>query len=175
MRISNTASDNEIEEYYQLYLNVKNNSLALNTFTLPEKLFHAICKSATWEIIRIEENSLVAAENNNCIGVVLAKKVSDNYAGVIVGLDYTVNTELNVYRRAVYETIKRGKALGCEKINLGFSAGIEKKKFGAKSEETCAYLQVKDNFVMSALNTNTVMKSSKIVPNAINEGRILSV
>ncbi len=42
----------EVPMYYQLYKNVKNNNLNLNTFDLPIKLFYQMCDSEHWEVLK---------------------------------------------------------------------------------------------------------------------------
>lgn len=151
-----TAS--EIQDCYSLYKNVKANSLALNTFTMPESLFKHLGAGKNWEVIQLFVREDSGAEVY--AGMVLAYHQQSSYSGVIVGLDYQVNATTPVYRRALYEVMMRAKALGCEEVNFGFSAGIEKRKFGAVAIESCAYMQVKDNFNMAALYNNSVKSLS---------------
>jgi hypothetical protein len=47
--------------------------------------------------------------------------------------------------------VKRGKELGCFRINLGFSASVEKKKVGASVTTVHAYMQAKDNYNFQVL------------------------
>ena len=155
--VEKESSNEAIAEYYRLYLNVKNQSLELNTFTLPYRLFENLCRSEHWEVIRVSFKDKQQAPG--CVAFVLCSKHTSVYAGVVVGLDYTLNAEHNVYRRAVYEVIRRSKQLQCDKASLGLSADMEKKKFGAVATRSCAYLQVKDLYKMAVLQTNTVGKT----------------
>ncbi|MBI3133447.1 MAG: aminotransferase class I/II-fold pyridoxal phosphate-dependent enzyme [Bacteroidetes bacterium] len=153
-RITDQADEETLQQCYNLYMNVKNNSLALNTFRLPFSLFRKISSGCKWDIIRLFLKG--EEESGKCAGMVLAYKHGDTYSGVIVGLDYQVNNETPVYRRALYEVMLRAKELGCRFIQFGFSAGTEKRKFGAIATSSCAYMQVKDNFNMAALYSNSV-------------------
>src|SRR5690606_34304390 len=49
--IKDDLSDSEIETAYKLYLNVKQKSLEINTFTLPIDLFKNMAKNEKWEIL----------------------------------------------------------------------------------------------------------------------------
>ena len=50
----------------------------------------------------------------------------------------------------------RAKALGTDRVFFGFSAGIEKKKLGAKAKPAYAFMQSKDTF-----NTEVLMSVTK--------------
>jgi 7-keto-8-aminopelargonate synthetase-like enzyme len=151
------SSDQSIREYYELYRSVKERSLALNTFALPYRFFENFGRNKNWEILRVSLAEGYGADEK-AAAFVLAKKQEDQYHGLLVGLDYSLNAEHNVYRRAIYEVLRRASELGCQSAHLGFSADVEKKKFGATGTATCAYVQVKDNFAMAAIHTNSVRK-----------------
>lgn len=76
----------------------------------------------------------------------------------MVGIDYEHNRAYGIYRQLIYRFIERGRELNYTKMDFGFCAGIEKKKFGASEHRSCAYMQVKDNFVFEALSTDTRKK-----------------
>lgn len=171
--VSTQVSEPELRECYALYTRVKNNSLALNTFSLPYALFQKMNESGDWEIIRMYVDGETGP--GKCAGMVMAYRHGNSYSGVIVGLNYDVNSETPVYRRALYEVILRTKALGCQFANFGFSAGVEKKKFGAVAVESCAYMQVKDNFNMAALYSNSVKPLSNQYELSAVERRVQSV
>ena len=133
-------------------------SLEINTFKLPYKFLEISSKNKDWEILTLE------LKNNpgKPVGGILLHKGHDAISGVLVGLNYEYNYEYNIYRQSIYQLIKRSKTLGYNKINFGFSAGIEKKKFGAIGTESCAYMQVKDNFKFESLMTGTFGKEVKL-------------
>jgi 7-keto-8-aminopelargonate synthetase-like enzyme len=147
---SPTAAD--IDYWYGLYLNVKNNNLALNTFTLPKKVFEQMCRSENWEVLlmtikkEFDYNTIEKPVN-----VVFSYKTGNAYMPMVMGMDYTYNKDFKIYRQALYQLVKRAKRLDKEKVCLGFSAGIEKKKVGAEAVETYAYMQAKDNFNFQVL------------------------
>jgi 7-keto-8-aminopelargonate synthetase-like enzyme len=157
MTAETVSDDQAIRSYYELYCGVKARSLALNTFALPYRFFENFGRNKNWEILRISLKEACGTHQQPA-AFVLAKKQDEQYHGLLVGLDYSLNAEHNIYRRAIYEVLKRSSELGCQSAHLGFSADVEKKKFGATETAVCAYVQVKDNFAMAAINTNSVRK-----------------
>lgn len=155
--IPHTDSEPEIDYWYQLYLNVKNKSLELNTFALPRKLFSLINENGNWEVIKL---TLKANEDKTPCCVIFCCKTSDAYIPLIIGIDYTFNREFGIYRQALYQLVLRASQLERKKIFLGFSATIEKKKVGAKPIKTFAYMHTIDSYNMEALSTISVLEKS---------------
>jgi hypothetical protein len=56
-----------------------------------------------------------------------------------VGLDYNYVRTQGSYKQILYQTVKRAKYLGCEKIDLAYTAGMEKKKVGAKPKNNFGF------------------------------------
>jgi hypothetical protein len=159
--IEQNPSEANIDHWYSLYENVKNNSLDLNTFSLPKKLFAAIAHDPSWEILSLQ---LCAGGNRGMkktVGVVFCHAAGDHYIPMIIGLDYTYNKEYKVYRQALYQLVMRGKMLGKKTIKLGFSAAIEKKKVGAIDLPTYAFMQIKDSYNAQALATVSLVAQAK--------------
>ena len=159
--------EEKIDHWYSLYENVKNNSLELNTFTLPKKLFSNIANDPSWETLSLKltscNNSL--SEKNpvekKTVCVVFSYIAGDNYIPMIIGLDYSYNKEYKVYRQALYQLVMRAKMLGKKKIHLGFSATVEKKKLGAVTFPTYAFMQIRDSYNAEALATMSLMGKAK--------------
>ncbi|MEO6733996.1 MAG: aminotransferase class I/II-fold pyridoxal phosphate-dependent enzyme [Ferruginibacter sp.] len=142
----------EIENWFQLYLNVKNNSLELNTFALPGKLFTQLALNENWEMLQLTlKNPGDALDAVPCC-VVFSYKTKEAYIPMIIGLDYTNNQKYGIYRQALYQITLQAKKLGKNKILLGFSATIEKQKLGAKPIPTFAYMHSKDSFNLEAMS-----------------------
>ena len=137
-----TAS--EIDHWYTLYQNVKNHSLALNTFPLPKKLFTSIACHTDWEVITLKLEPFEGI--NSTVAVVFCHHAGENYNPMIIGLDYTHNADFKIYRQALYQVVLRAKILGKKRVNLGFSADIEKKKLGALSSPIYAFMQIRDSY-----------------------------
>jgi len=138
-----TCKEEDIPIYYQLYKNVKSKKLSINTFDLPEKFFKSLCKADNWEVIKIS-----LAENNKVLCVVFCEKNKTNYCPMIIGLDYSVDKSYNIYKKSLYQMIRRGLELQSDKICLGLSASEAKHKLGADTIKQVAYIQMKDNFSM---------------------------
>jgi len=144
----------DLEKWYNLYLNVKEKSLALNTFRLPIKVFKNIADHKNWEILTLTlkpEHDI--RKSRNPVSVVFCYKTKDNYNPMIIGLDYSFQKEFMCYRQALYQLVLRTKSLNLKKVRLGFSASIEKRKFGAKVFSPVAYVQAKDNYNMEVLGS----------------------
>lgn len=141
---------------YELYLNVKNNSLSLNTFTLPYKVFHQMMLSNRWEaiILKIKDGvgaGKIIASTFNYIG-------NEDYNFMVVGIDYEYQDSHKPYKQALYQTIKRAKALDLKNVRMGFTTSVEKKKLGANSYSPAAYVQAKENFNMEVLGNMNVLE-----------------
>ena len=131
----------DIQGYYDLYKNVKSKKLSINTFDLPVKLFEKMCESENWEVAK-----LVSAEDGRVACVVFCEKNKNNYCPTIIGIDYTIDKDHNVYKKMVYRLINRGFELNADKIYLGLSASEAKHKLGADTIKQVAYIQMKDNY-----------------------------
>ena len=141
--LSGTAGPARVEQWYQLYLQVKNKSFELNTFPLPRKFFTAIANSSHWEMMELW---LKEVSTSGPVAVVCCHKSSDAYIPMVIGIDYTWNKTYNVYRQALYQVSLRAMQLGKTRLLLGFSADIEKQKMGAVAAKTWAYLHTSDSF-----------------------------
>jgi 7-keto-8-aminopelargonate synthetase-like enzyme len=147
VNIETDYSEEKINYWYNLYLNVKNNSLDLNTFALPIKAFKQMLLSKNWEVLSLTvKNEFDFKGIQKPVAVVFCYKTAVTYLPTIMGLDYSYSNQYKTYKQALYQMVLRGKEIGCSKINLGFSASIEKKKVGARAVATCAYMQAKDSY-----------------------------
>ncbi len=160
VKVETDYSDENINYWYNLYENVKNNSLDLNTFTLPKKAFEQMLKSHKWEVLSLgvkKQFDFIGIEKP--IAVVFCHKAHDTYMPVIMGLDYRYQKEYKIYRQMLFQLVLRGKALGCKQVNLGFSASTEKKKVNALPIPTFGYMQAKDSYNFQVLANMEMNKS----------------
>jgi 7-keto-8-aminopelargonate synthetase-like enzyme len=160
IKIETDYSEKNIEYWYGLYENVKNNSLDLNTFTLPKKAFEQMLASNKWEVISLsvkKEFDFIGIEKP--IAVVFCHKTTDTYMPVIMGLDYRYQKEYKIYRQMLFQLVLRGKNLGCKQVNLGFSATTEKKKVSAFPIPTFGYMQAKDSYNFQVLANMEINKN----------------
>ena len=157
-KVINCSSIKDTDYWYQLYLNIKSNSLTLNTFTLPFKVFLNMVDDKNWDVITLTLKPDFDQRKERKPVAVMFSYINDNiYNPMVLGLDYSFNKEYKCYRQAVYRVVMRAKELGLSKVRLGYSASIEKKKFGAKIISSVAYMQTKDNYNMEVLATMSVM------------------
>ena len=141
----------EIDNWYDLYLNVKLKNLELNTFALPRKFFNLIAVNATWEILQLSILDVTNKEFRPCC-VVFSYETTDAYVPMIIGLDYTFNKEYGIYRQALYQLVLQAKKKEKKKVLLGFSATIEKQKFGICPSTAYAYMHSKDTYNLESLS-----------------------
>jgi 7-keto-8-aminopelargonate synthetase-like enzyme len=144
-------SEQDVEIWYELYKNVKNKSFDLNTFDLPKRIFENMALSVNCEIMQLKvktdgQNSKVVSVTFNIV------TASNNYCGIIIGLDYDYLKSHGVYKQTLYTSILRAGQLKTDKMFLGFTASEVKKKFGAKVHPQVAYLQMQDHYSLSVIN-----------------------
>ncbi|SFZ89521.1 7-keto-8-aminopelargonate synthetase [Flaviramulus basaltis] len=138
----------QLNRIQELYNQVHQNNLGLNTFSFPEKLFQSMSDSPYWEFIVV--NTLEVPEK--IIGVMLCYKNQNiSYVPSFVGLDYDYLATYHTYRQLLFQTIKRAINLKFMHIDLGMTASFEKRKLGAKVEEAFAYIQTSDNYTLELM------------------------
>lgn len=142
------CSLNQLNKVQELYNNVHQNNLGLNTFSFPEKLFSSMSNHKNWEFITI---SLIE-DPDQMVGVMMCYK-NDNkvYVPAFVGMDYEYLSEFYTYRQLLYQTIKRAIDLKYKQIDLGMTASFEKRKLGASIEQKYAYIQTSDNYTLELM------------------------
>ncbi|MGC4102351.1 aminotransferase class I/II-fold pyridoxal phosphate-dependent enzyme [Ferruginibacter sp.] len=141
----------EVEHWFSLYQNVKEKSLELNTFSLPLKLFKNLALDENWEVLQLTLHDDGLQNDSKPCCMVYSYKTGDSYIPLIIGMDYEENAEFNIYRQALYQIMLRAKKLGKSKVLLGFSAGLEKQKFGAHAQKVYAYMHSYDSYNMEQL------------------------
>jgi hypothetical protein len=99
--------------------------------------------------------------NGEPLAVCIIHKGLDKLTFMLIGMDYDSNKEHKTYRQAMYRFLLRARELGYTQVDLGYSSNFEKRKFGATQTQSCAYMQVKDNYNMESLNALSISKSNK--------------
>ena len=141
----------EIEKAYQLYNNVKDNNLAINTFRYTIEVFENMNDCPNWEFILLQ---LKSEESDSFIGVMFCYKNDKNsYVPELIGMDYEKAKEFQLYRQLLFQTIKRANVLQIPNVDFGVSATFEKRKLGASVLSKVAYIQTRDNYAMEVINT----------------------
>ncbi len=151
--ITEVPDKQTIDHWYQLYLNVKNKNLSLNTFELPKKLFKQAAKNLNlWDIIELKLKPEFEPRATQAVAVLFSYKSKQSYSPHIIGIDYEFNGEYQCYRQAHYQAIQRTVELGFQNIKLGYMASIEKQRLGAKIIPTVIFAENADNFGVEAIN-----------------------
>ncbi|MBA3680666.1 MAG: aminotransferase class I/II-fold pyridoxal phosphate-dependent enzyme [Bacteroidetes bacterium] len=162
VKIITDPSEKDLEMYYNMYLNVKNNSLTLNTFNLPFKAFKNMISLKQWDITTLSLKTEFDIKNlNKPLAVMFCYVACNNYVPMILGLDYSYHKEYRVYKQAMYSAIKRAKNLNCTKMYMGFAADSEKKMFGAKPRATYGYMQTKENYNLEVLGSYNAFQNKQ--------------
>ncbi|WP_114778998.1 bifunctional aminotransferase class I/II-fold pyridoxal phosphate-dependent enzyme/GNAT family N-acetyltransferase [Botryobacter ruber] len=158
VQIKEQLPEDELQHAMFLFENVRKNNMAINHFSLPEKLFHLMNESGNWEFVVLylkEEFS----DNRKPVSVGFCYKNADKvYSPMFVGMDYDYLKEYGVYRQSLYQVVKRANALNCKKMNLGVSASLEKRKLGATLYPKVGYYQAKDNFAMEMMRATIAIE-----------------
>jgi len=151
IEIKNSLDSDEMEKAYQLYLNVKNNNFAINTFEYDMSVFENMNECANWEFMLMY---LTTETAKPLVGVMFCyKNQNHTYVPELIGMDYKFAKEFNLYRQLLFQTIKRANELNFPQIDFGVSASFEKRKVGANVIPKVAYIQARDNFTMEVMNT----------------------
>ncbi len=148
IQILQNANIEQLEQIGELYSNVHQNNLGLNTFSFPYKLFGNMWVHPNWEFITIAPKD----EPKKMIGVMLCyRNIHNTYVPAFVGMNYDYLEEYHIYRQLLFQTIKRAIELKCSHIALGLTAGFEKRKLGATLYNTYAYIQTADNYTLELM------------------------
>ncbi len=148
VEILKTCNNDQLKQIHQLYRNVHQNNLGLNTFSFPEKLFENMSQHPNWEFITISP----LKKPQMMIGVMLCYNNQGlTYVPAFVGMDYEYLSEFYTYRQLLYQTIKQAIHLEFKTIDLGMTAAFEKRKLGATVEQKYAYIQTNDNYTLELM------------------------
>ena len=156
--VKTNLTNEEMKYCYQLYMNVKDRNVAVNTFTYPFGVFEKMINHPDWEFILLylkKETSLTQSDSPvSIVGVMFCyKNLGYTYTPCLIGMDYTIAKEFQLYRQLLFQTIKRANDLCFKRIDFGITASFEKRKLGATIIQKIGYIQTKDNFSMELMNT----------------------
>ncbi len=125
----------------KLYQEVYKRASTVSVFELPDKFFKSCFEDESYDFI-----SLYSPETEKPIAVMISQIIDNVYYALLVGLNYDFEKN-DPYKQILYQAVKRANALGCEHIDLAYTAEMTKKKVGAKAEGNYGYLM---SFDMSA-------------------------
>lgn len=162
LTVCKNPTPEEIRHWYQLYINVKNKSRELNTFTLPYKMFENIAQNPNWEVLSLTlKPEFDKREERKPVVIMFSFVTEKAYNYMMVGIDYAFQEEYKPYRQAMYKALFRAKELRKEIVYLGYSASFEKRKFGALAIESVGYMQAKDNYSMEVIESMSAIQEKK--------------
>lgn len=138
----------EAGRLHALYRNVKARSLTLNTFALPGALIERIAEAPGWELLVFRDRG---DEGGEPVGFVASRVGSRIYTPLFAGLDYDAVRERGLYRQVIRQAIGRARDLGCQSVELGFGASLEKRRFGARAVPVTMYVEADDHYAFDAL------------------------
>ncbi|HKZ36023.1 MAG TPA: bifunctional aminotransferase class I/II-fold pyridoxal phosphate-dependent enzyme/GNAT family N-acetyltransferase [Chryseolinea sp.] len=147
------VNEKEVNEFFELYENVRGKNFDLNTFSFPKKLFSCMAKHPNWEfIILYLKKEYDTREERIPVGVMYCyKNLGNTYVPSFIGMDYNYIQQYQIYRQLLYQTIKRARDLNFKRIDFGMTAAFEKRKVGATIIPKAAYIQAKDNFTLELI------------------------
>ncbi|WP_317903720.1 GNAT family N-acetyltransferase [Cerina litoralis] len=157
--VHQTLAHKKIDIFYQLYLNVNKNNIALNMFPFPKSLFQGMADHPKWEFLTLYLNQVVDSNDlPTPVGVMFCyKNLKETYTPAFIGIDYRYTEKYHIYRQLLYQTIKRANQLNFNRIDFGMTAAFEKRKVGATVIHKKAYIQARDNYSMELMG---VMESN---------------
>ncbi|MBL4624517.1 MAG: aminotransferase class I/II-fold pyridoxal phosphate-dependent enzyme [Flavobacteriales bacterium] len=149
-------SNKQLSHLYKLYLNVKSNNFAINTFDIPFSLFEEIKANPLWEIVTLElKPEYTESCKTEVVSFFFAYKGKTAYSPMIAGIDYRYQKEHQCYRQLLYQATLRAHNLGSTSLRFGYSASIEKQKLGASVISSVAYLQINDHYNLEVISSMT--------------------
>jgi len=129
-------TDEEKQRVFELYKTVHNRSTEISVFELPYALFEKMYNDSGYDFIQLR----LKDGPDYPVAVMLSQVIGKVYHAQLVGLDYEYVKENGTYKQILYQTVKRAKQLGCTKVDLAYTAEMEKKKVGAVPEETYGFV-----------------------------------
>jgi 7-keto-8-aminopelargonate synthetase-like enzyme len=137
----------ERDHLYGLYRNVRERGLDINTFELPRTFLSDALEHPCWELMLLSLRPEAGGEAGAPPVAFGAHFVGEHhYVPTVVGLDYDHVRSHGAYRQALRQSLLRARSLGATRMPLGMGAALEKRRFGARAEPRCAYVQATDHY-----------------------------
>jgi len=138
-------SPEEIVYAYELFMNISKKNYAINIFPYPIRSLEAMNEFDRWEFIELS----TPKESDKAVAYIMCYKGHKSYIPMFMGMDYHCSKQ--PYKQALYQIVLRAKSLGYDFIELGLSADMDKRKFGAEQQKICSYIQAQDNYNLELL------------------------
>jgi hypothetical protein len=147
----------EMSHFNDLYREVQERSLALNTFPLPEDFFERMLEYPGFELLTLKlrpEAGGAADALPEVFGACFSGRTQ--YVPLVAGLDYRVVSTHAGYRQLLKHALLRAHERGLERVFFGMGADLEKGRIGARPTQHRLYVQSHDHFqqdVMAMIST----------------------
>ena len=136
VRYDRPTSDELINRMIELYLEVHYRSTEISVFELPRTFFESMFADPSYDFIQL----YLAGGPEEPVAVMMSQIIDGVYHAQLVGLDYDYVREHGTYKQILYQTVKRAKELGCRKVDMAYTAEMEKKKVGAVPESNYGFV-----------------------------------
>lgn len=151
LEASPTSDPRTIRQAYDLYCAVHRRSYQMNVFRLPFALFESMFGHPDYDVLRLYLKGPGATRT--LAAVLVSHHAGGTYSALLVGLDDAALREHNSYKQILFRCVERARDLGAERLDLGFTAELEKKKLGARAFATRAYVQQDDDYAATVMET----------------------
>ena len=84
-------------------------------------------------------------------GVATAYLAGELYVPFVIGLDYRYVYDHGLYRAFMRVAHERARIHGAQRIQLGYGAGLEKQRFGARPLNRAIYIRTSDDYPLDVL------------------------
>ncbi|MGD1846467.1 MAG: aminotransferase class I/II-fold pyridoxal phosphate-dependent enzyme [Salibacteraceae bacterium] len=159
--IKNQITASEADYYYQLFLNVKRRNFGLNFYDYPVDILQKMSEFDNWEFLVINlKPEHDSREEALPLAALWCYRTENGYHPMIIGMDYDYLESHKLYKQALYRVMLRARELNVKSVQLGFSADVEKRKFGAEQNPRISFMQAKDNFNLEVIASMGVLEAS---------------
>lgn len=139
----------ERRKCFELYQNVQEKARDISVFQLPFEVFEHMHDNEHYDIIRM----YLKEDPGNLVAVMYSYLNHGEYNALVVGLDYDYVRELNSYKQILFQTVLRARELDCKRLDLAYTAEIEKKKVGARPREVYAFTMAMEHYSFALLES----------------------
>ena len=153
VKIKSQIELSELEQGYNLYLNVQKKSLTINSFPLPFSFFEAVNNNNNWEFILLylSDTEYVKNEQGDLVGIVLCHKINKVYTPLYMGIEYKYKYTHNIYKQVLWQIVKRSIEANMNLVNLGLTASLHKTRYGANAIQKKVFVQIMDTLNQEVL------------------------
>lgn len=141
---------------YDLYRQVQARSLVFNTFPMPFELFEMFYSDPRWELIllypREEGATLLDGAPAPVAAGICTLSAYGTYQTLMVGLDYE-RMPKGTYDQVLLRAVRRAQEVGAKRIELGFTAELNKRRLGGKRTGNLAFVAMRDHYAALVMET----------------------